>query len=267
MAAEKPINSEVHPILEFIAPKSFYVGRSSSYIYSFDEKFDTLSNSLLIKEYFRSHHPTKNDFINAIEYSLNTTLNSRFAYGLSKYLLELYPADYQINLLFAKSIKKLGITNSATAVLGRLISSFKDSMQIIKDYSNEMILEKTNATTFLKLYSINEEARAFINSTKSDSVSKAAVYLQLAKIFLLNGEYSAAEDMCARVENILRANPTLLKSIDAESYYYFGAVSSLYKDDIEKVIGYFFALVNLNRGFDDIFHLRRLMEWYIRGSK
>lgn len=267
MATELPINSEIHPLLEFIAPKSFYVGKSSSYVYSFDEKFDTLSNSLLIKDFVAGYHPNKNEFINAIEYNLNTNVNSRFAYGLSKYLRELYPTDYKTNLLFSKSFKKISIISSSPAVLEKLIILFPDSSQIIKDYNNEMILEKTNATTFLKLFSIKEEARAFIKTTKPDRVSMAAVYLQLAKIYLLNGEYSSAENLCARVEKILRENPSLINSIDAESYYYFGAVSALYRNDIEKVIGYFFALVNLNRNFDDIFHLRRLMAWQIRGGK
>ncbi|MCX6169604.1 MAG: fused MFS/spermidine synthase [Ignavibacteriales bacterium] len=267
MASESPINSEIHPLLEFIAPKSFYVGKSSSYVYSFDEKFDTLSNSLLIKDFVASYHPTKDDFINAIEYNLNTNVNNRFAYGLSKYLRELYPTDYKANLLYSKSFNKLGITNSSTAALEKLIVLFPDSAQIIKDYNNQEILEKTNATSFLKLYSIKEEASAFIKTTKPDSVSMVAVYLQLAKIYLLNGEYSSAENLCARVEKILRENPSLIKLIDTESYYYYGAVSALYRNDVEKVIGYFFALTNLNRNFDDIFHLRRLMAWQISGRR
>ncbi|MEW6702421.1 MAG: fused MFS/spermidine synthase, partial [Bacteroidota bacterium] len=48
MTSELPINSEIHPRLEFIAPKSFFIGKPSSYIYLFDEKFDTLSSGLLI---------------------------------------------------------------------------------------------------------------------------------------------------------------------------------------------------------------------------
>ena len=267
LSAEAPLNSEIHPLLEFIAPKSFYIGKSSSYVYSFDEKFDTLSNSLLIKNFVAVDPPNKDDIINAIEYNLNTNVNSRFAYGLSKYLRELYPTDYRTNLLFSKSFKKLGITNSSTAVLEKLIALFPDSAEIIKDYGNETILEKTNATTFLKLYSIKEEASAFIKTAKPDSVSKVAVYLQLSKIYLLNGEYSSAENLCARIEKILRDNPKLINSIDAENYYYLGAVSALYRNDIEKVVGYFFALTNLNRNFNDTFHLRRLMAWQIRENK
>ncbi|MHB8929467.1 MAG: fused MFS/spermidine synthase [Melioribacteraceae bacterium] len=267
MSAESPVNSEIHPLLEFIAPKSFYVGKSSSYVYSFDEKFDTLSNSILIKDFVAENHPNKDDIINAIEYNLNTNVNNRFAYGLSKYLRELYPTDYKTNLLFSKSFKKLGITNSSTAVLEKLIALFPDSAEIIKDYNNEAILEKTNATTFLKLYSIKDEASAFIKTAKPESVSRVAVYLQLARIYLLNGEYSSAEDLCARVEKILRDNPNLISSIDTENYYYLGAVSALYRNDIEKVLGYFVALTNLNRNFNDTFHLRRLMAWQIRRNK
>lgn len=261
MAADLPINSEIHPRLEFVAPKSFYVGKQSSYIYSFDEKFDTLSNGLFIKKYVKTLPPEKLNVVNAINYNLNTNVNIRYAFGLSKYLLELYPEDYTANILFSKSYKKLGLAISGAKTLEKLFSLFPDSAQVIKDYNNELVLEKTNATTFLKLFSLKKETDSFIKTTKPDGISLASVYLQLTKNYLQNSEYKAAEEMCARVEKIIRANPELIKSIDAESYYYLGAVTALHMSDFEKVIGYYMALTNLNRNYNDVFHLRRAMSW------
>lgn len=267
MAADKPINSEIHPILEFIAPKAFYVGKQSAYIYSFDEKFDTSSNSLLIKEFVKKFPPDKNNIINTVQYLHKTNVNARFAFGMSKYLLELYPRDYTANVLFSKSYKNLSLASSSTTTLENLISLFPDSAQVIKDYNNKLVLEKTNATTFMKLFSLKSEAGAFIRTTKRDSVSMIKVYLQLTKGFLQNSEYTAAGEMCARVEKIIRANPDMIKLIDAESYYYLGAVSALYMTDYEKVVGYYIALINLNRDYNDIFHLRRLMSWQTLQNK
>jgi hypothetical protein len=183
MATDQPVNSEIHPLLEFIAPKSFYVGKQSTYIYLFDEKFDTLSNGLFVKEYVKKYPPDKNNIVNTINYNLNKNVNSRFAFGLSKYLLEKYPVDYTTNLLFSKSYKKLGLASSGATTLEKLISLFPDSVQVIKDYNNESVLEKTNATTFMKLFSLRKEADAFIRTTKPDSIPWLVSIFSLLKDF------------------------------------------------------------------------------------
>ncbi|MFA7227500.1 MAG: fused MFS/spermidine synthase [Melioribacteraceae bacterium] len=267
MTSDLPVNSEIHPRLEFMAPKAFYIGRPSGYVYGFDEKFDTLSGGLFAKEFVKSFPPDKNTIASAIQYFLETKVNNRFAYGLSKYLQELYPADYSANTLLYRSIEGLPLLNRGSVLLKSLIDRFPDSTRIIKDFNNVLISEKTNASTYLKIYSIKEEAAAFIKTTKPDSVSKINVYLQLANGFLLNGEYREAAGMVFLVEKILRANPELIKSIDAENYYYLGAVSSLFENDYEKVIGYYVALVNLNRDYKDRFSLRRSMSWHTRQLK
>ncbi len=261
MAEEAPINSEIHPRLEFIAPKSFYIGKQSTYIYSFDEKFDTLSNSLFVKEYIKKFPPDKNQMINAINYNLNTNVNIRYAFGLSKHLIELYPKDYTANILYSKSYKKLGLASSGSTTFDKLISLFPDSVQVVKDFNNRVILENTNATTFLKTFSIKKEVDAFIKTTKPENIPLVNVYLQVAKDYLQNSEYDKAEEICMRVESIIRANPEIIKSIDAESYFYYGAVAALQMKDIERVIGYYSALINFNGNFNDIFHLRRLISW------
>jgi tetratricopeptide (TPR) repeat protein len=267
MTEEFPVNSEIHPLLEFMAPRSFYIGKPSGYVYGFDEKFDTLSGGIFLKEYAGLYPPDKKVMVSALHYLLKTKGNNRFACGLSKYLKELYPDDYEAAVLHLNSLANMPSANYDTGLLEKLFSLFPDSAAVIKDYNNWQISEKTNATTFLNLFSIKKEAAAFIKTTRPDSVSKMKVYLQLANGYLLNSEYKSAAEMCLRVEKILRADPGLIKSIDAEAYYYLGAVSGYYVNDYEKVIGYYIALINFNRNYHDRFSLRRLMSWQTRLAK
>ncbi len=261
MSNDNPINSELHPRLEFLAPKSFYIGKPSSYIYPFDEKFDTASGGLLVKELVKISPPGKSSLISAVEYFLKTNANGRYAYGLSSYLKELYPDDYNSNYLFAKSVENISSMNYRSPLFVKLTALFPDSARSAKDLGNALILEKTNATTFLKLFSINKEADAFLKTTNPDQLSKLKVYLQLTSAFLLNSEYVSAADLFSKAETALNASPDLAYQINGEEFLYLGAVVNMHAADYQKVISYYLALVNNNRNYSDRFHLRRMMSW------
>ena len=266
MAEDFPINSEKHPLLEFWAPKSFYVGQPSKFVYSFDEKFDTLSSGLYIKDFVKNNPPKKLELINTIKYCLDKSKNYRAAFGLSKFLKDADENDYQINLLHSYAIENLVINNPRQPILEKLVKRFPDSVQIKKDYSNALLKEKINATTFLRVYSIKSEAESFIKTTKPDSASMLSVYIQLAKAYLQNSEYDKVEEMIGLVENYLRNSPRLITGLAADDYLYAGAMVNLHKKDYEKVIGYYFALVNTNLNYENLFRLRRGVAWNLKNK-
>jgi len=264
MINNSPVNSEIHPRLEFLAPRAFFVGKPSNYIYSFDEKFDTLYSGLFIKEYAKKYPPQKNDLLNSVEYSLNVSNNYRFAFGISKYLRELFPNDYLSILLCSLAFEKLGIINARRSSLERMINLFPDSLQINKDYNNVLLNEKINSSTFMHIFSIENETNSFIKTTKPDSVSHLSVYIQLAKAFLQNSEILNAEKMLTFSENYLKLSPLLIKSVKADDFYYVGAMVNLYKKEYEKVFGYYLALINYNPNYENLFRLRRLVSWHLK---
>lgn len=267
MVSGFPINSEMHPRLEFLAPRAFFVGKPSNYIYSFDEKFDALYSGLFIKEYAKKYPPQKNDLLNSVEYSLNVSNNYRFAFGISKYLREFFPNDYLPNLLYSFAFEKLGIVNARYSSLEKMINLFPDSLQINKDFNNVLLNEKINSSSFLHIFSIENEANSFIGTTKPDSVSRLSVYIQLAKAFLQNSEILNAEKMLMFSENYLKHSPLLIKSVSADDFYYVGAMINLYKKEYEKVFGYYLALMNHNPNYENLLRLRRLVSWHLKTDR
>ena len=205
--------------------------------------------------------------LNAVEYSLNVSNNYRFAFGLSKYLKELFPNDYKTNLLYSFAYEKLGIINARYSSLEKMINLFPDSLQINKDYSNALLNEKSNASTFLHIFSIEKESNSFIGTTKPDSVSRLSVYIQLAKAFLQNSEILNAEKMLLFSENYLKSSPSLIKSVKADDFYYVGAMINLYKKEYEKVFGYYLALMNDNPNYENLFRLRKLVSWHLKTER
>jgi spermidine synthase/tetratricopeptide (TPR) repeat protein len=261
-----PINSETHPLLEFLAPRSFYVSRQSAFLYYLDEKFEKLSTGLYIKEFAAKNSVTKEELKNTIEYSLVTLKNYRAAFGLSKYALSLYPNDYELNILHSHSFEKLEIINARKSSLEKLVKLYPDSVQIIKDYNNILINEKINAVSFINIFSIEKEAELFLKTTSSDSVSQIKVFLQLADVFLKNSELDNAEKMLLSAENYLRKSPNLLSLIPAGDFYYLGSIINLYKKNYDRLLGYYTALINFNDKHEMLPSLRKLVAWDLKND-
>jgi len=266
IAENFPINSEAHPLLEFLAPRSFYVSRQSTFLYYLDEKFEKLSNGLYIKDYIAKNSISKEEFINTIDYSLITLKNYRSAYGLSKYALSLYPNDYALNVLYSQAFEKLEIINARKSSLEKLVKLYPDSVQIIKDYNNILINEKINAASFINIFSIEKEAAAFLKTTSSDSVSQIKVFIQLTDVFLKNSELDNAEKMLLSAETLLRKSPNLLSLIPAGEFYYLGSVINLYKKNYERLLGYYTALINFNDKHEMLPALRKLVAWDLKNE-
>lgn len=268
LVAQQPINSETKPVLEFLAPRALYAGNRSTYIYSADEKFDTLNlHGLLVKDFVNQTKPSKAELIDVINYNLDRTNNFKFAYGLSRYLSELYPNDYLANLLKARSLEKLTLNNLRSYTLEKLVREYPDSVQIVKDYNNSLLLKNLNSTTFLHIFSIENQARVFLKTTAQDSLSQIKVYSQLAKAYFENSEFDKAEELCDRTERYIMQSPHLLKGFDPGDFFYVYAMLNLYKQNYAKVYIYYLSLINRNEKYVDLFRLRGLVAWQLEQDK
>jgi spermidine synthase len=264
MSGNQPLNTETHPLLEFLAPRSFYVGKQSSFIYKYDEKFDTLSNSLLVKDFAKSQVVQKNEIIDAVKYNLKYSYNYRYCFGLTRYLKEIYPDDYETNYYYAVALEKLGLLNQTTPILEKLSFSYPDSIQNKIKYYNALILEKINATTFIKSFSIKDEVNFIISSTPKDSVKVIKTLSGYAVIYQKNSDYKNAQSLCDRVEQYSLNNKNLLKYINLEEFFYTGVIANLYENNYEKVYSYYLALINSPTTTDNLIRMRRLLSWWVK---
>ncbi len=266
MSSGSPINTEIHPTLEFLAPESFFIGRPSTYPSDFDEKFDTLSSGLLIKDFIKHNIPTKNDVINAFNYQLNELKNYRFSYGLARYLNNLHPGDETSERTLLTILSAINIESPRKPILNKLIEQSPDSLQYIKDYNNILLNENMNATSFLKIFSIDNQASAFIKNTKPDSVSILSVYIQLAKAYYENSEFPQSKKLIQRSEKMLAADTSLIRNpkVSMDDYFFVHSILSWYDNDPEAVFVNYLALINHNPSYYNLFKLRRLVSWGLK---
>lgn len=261
------INTEIHPILEFAAPRSFYVGLTSNLIYHFDEKFDAYDNRLLLADYINVYPPSDDEIMNAAEYHYITTLNKRFTYGLTKTLLENGNSDFTPRHFYLKSLNAMNLDSYKKNALLKLMSEHPDSTNYKRDYLNIVVKENVNATNMLNVFSIEEESDQFIEITADDSVSMGKLYIQLARNYLLNSEIDLAEIYCGKAVELIDDYPDIIDEIPlAELYYNYAVVNSL-KNNFELTFEYYYKLLNTNSGFDRLPILRRLVAWKLAEAK
>jgi spermidine synthase/MFS family permease len=246
IAESKFINTETHPILEFIAPKSFYLEQTSKLVYQHDERFSPLAKNLLVSRYVDMVVPTADEIYSAASYQFDRAKNNRLSYGLTKYLLTKTPNDYLANTLNFDAAEKIFMTLTRSSLLEKIMNLFPDSQKVVYEYANEKIKENVNASTFLKIFSIDEFAKMIGRVANKDTVTIAKMNIQLASVYLQNGEWQKADSLCSIVDKILTLNPNIGKSIPADEYAFVYSTTSMIKNDFRKSIEYAMALTLLN---------------------
>ncbi|MFC2140052.1 fused MFS/spermidine synthase, partial [Bacteroidota bacterium] len=190
------LNSELHPLLEFIAPKSFYISQTSTLVYQYDEKFDTLGNKLFVYDYVKDYTPSFEELKNSALHHYNTSKNFRFAFGLTDYLLKNNYDDYDTKMLYTDVFNKLQIDDPRKYHYEKILDQYPDSTQLIHDYLNMKILETVNSTNFYNVNSLKSLSERYIASSSDDSLKMAKLYIQLARNYMLNSELEYAYQMC-----------------------------------------------------------------------
>ncbi len=263
----KPINSELHPLLEFSAPRSFYIGSTSGLIYKYDERFDTLDNQLIVYDYIKHFIPSTAELISTAYYHYNTTRNLRFSYGLLMQVLDKGNTGYDTQMLYANVYNELQIDNPKKYYFEKMLRTFPDSTELLYSYLNMKVLERINATNFLYISSIRDLSDKFISLFKRDPVRKAGLYIQLASNYLLNSELEHTRELCERTAKLIEENPDIVNQLPLDEFYYTYAIAGYYLDIPEITFEYYYKLVNQNSSFDKLPILRKLVAWRFRGNE
>jgi len=264
---DKQINSERKPILEFLAPIAFYKGNSSIIVYQNDEKFDTLHKELLVKKFVKGNKISDEFILKTIRYHFSKSLNYRFAYGLSNYLLKRDNSNHEIAELKFQIQEKLNIFKYNTKDLFILSSQNKSSIKLSNMFANQMLTEKLNTSNFIMINDLSDVEKIFLQNHKSEKLADVKFYSSLASVFLKNSNPQKAIEYCYKVEQILKDNPDLIDKVDLSEFYYTFAASALYLDNYQKVIEYFIQLINYNQSYPPKKFLSKRIEWKVKEEK
>jgi len=258
------VNSELHPRLEFEAPKSFYLNQISTVTYKNDERLKTTTNHLLVRDYLQTHEPSIPDLTSALAFHFNETNNYRLSYGIAKILLEKNSEDYHAAITLINSAQKLGMNNLRLAELEKLRRQFPDSPLVAQNYAYDKITEAIYAASFLKNYPIDEFVEQIVTAAKKDSVSQIKAFANLANLYLENSQPQQAFEMAERVSHLLDGNKELGKHIPLADFCYTYSASSAYTLHYKTAIEYLMGLTMLNRRHPKKEMLGRMIKWRMK---
>jgi spermidine synthase len=261
LAREEPINSEQKPILEFLAPRSQFLQFHSNFVFTKDEKLDTLKKGLFIKNYIKGNVPTKEDLIDAAYYHRNVTRNYQFSYGLTKYLESESLNNYDSDRLLAITYKDLPFGHMNAKMFEDLVNKYPESTSIQQEYLNAVLSDTRIATTFLKIFSLEEITNKFIKVTSGNEDAMPRVYLQLAESLLNNSEVNLALDICEKLENLLKQNKQLVKMFPLDRFYYTYAVILSHLNHTNKYSAIYSHLLKNYPDSPMTLLLKRRVEW------
>lgn len=257
------INREGHPLLEFLAPRAFYLGETAFSIYGFDEKLDTLSNGLFIKDYAKTFPLTRDEILSAANLHFDQTNNYRFSYALTNFIPPT-AQNYESKYLSILSEQKLGISSSGVMGLHEILGAYPDSIQIIFDYYNALISKKLNQSSFLKVYDIKEYTNKLLENLSANPVSIATNKIKIAKLFFQNSQFQEAFNMCVEVDSMLSNSPDLGKAIPIDDYCYVYSMSSLYLQKYDMAFSYLISLITINNNYYLKDYALRKVDWRMK---
>jgi len=266
IASSKRLNTQLKPQLEFLAPKSFFIGKTSMLVYNYDGRFDTLNN-ILLKDYLNRVKVTSEEIFSASEYHLSKSKNYRLSYAFARNLTEQKQSSYVSNVLLMEAKEKLLIDKNNRSELETLLRIFPDSAVLLNKYANHILNENLNATSLLKIFKLSEVEKIFLKAVHQDTLSKVRLYIQLASVFLKNSELNKSMEYCKKAENILKDRVDLLGQVPLSELYYAYAAVSMYLNNYEKVVEYFMQLINADPNHPQKENLRRKLEWRLKSEK
>jgi len=266
MSNNKPVNSEVHPSLEFLAPEAFYLSSTTTYLYQYDERLDTVSRGLFIKDYIKQNRVSIPEIQNAITYHTQKTKVTRLAYGLAKHLNEIDTKSSLSRKLLLEAKESFMLDKNLHWLLEKAHTSFPLSKEIEMEYLNSDINERINSTTFFRVFSLEKTARRLLLLHDKDSVSQTRINIQLAKSCFFNGEYELAYKYISTAEQYILNNVSMKNKLNIDDYLFVNSMISLYRKDNEKLFVNYMALTNKNPNYSHLNLVRRSTQWYLKSG-
>lgn len=235
-------NSELHPKLEFLAPKSFYLGKTSTIILLRDEKLYKYGNDLYVYKYLDELNPDVNDVVNAAQFHLNKTRNNNFAYGLTKYYIEKGYNNYELARINYLANKRFG-NHFPELGFAKLLNEFSDSMFVRKEEMDREVREHQLATSFLKTYSIEPIIKDYLKTKIEDKPEvKVSRIENLINLLMNNGELGMADSLNLELKKMFKVNRDLSSKINLRRYLFNSCRLSLHNRRDMEFLGDFKAM-------------------------
>ena len=87
--------------------------------------------------------------------------------------------------------------------LEKALNQLPDAKVLKRFYSNQMLIKTLNSSSFMRIYSLENIEKIYLQTLSTDTVKLISSYQTLAFSFLKNSEPTKALKYCELIENII----------------------------------------------------------------
>ena len=220
------INSETHPLLEFQAPRSYFIHNWSTLVENADQRANLPDDALLIQKYLNGRPPNHEEVKDALSYFYSIAGNVNLSHALSRYALERWGADFVARHREIRTAEALGLDRGTTEALQDLHRRNPDSTYLVSEYIDHEWKAIRAARSFLKRFPADPVIREMEILGGGVGHLTPATEARIAEIYFEDGDLNAADSVCNRL--LQNTSPGDLMKADwaGRTLYIAGTISA-----------------------------------------
>ncbi|MBI1748918.1 MAG: fused MFS/spermidine synthase [Acidobacteria bacterium] len=203
---QSEVNRDDRPLLEYRAPRAFYLGVSSNLIYRSDLRFGA-RNDLFLSQYMAKHPLTTAAYRNLLRFFRNEhTRNDRLAYSICERLAQDNPEDPEIKLTLANLSFMRGRQERALALLQGAVHEAAPSVALMEQYADLNFGFQIPLDSLFNKQDLRETVQ-YLRRCLESSTDKDRYLIKLAQTYHAMERYREALPLLLGAEQFRQAAP------------------------------------------------------------
>ena len=187
------LNEDLFPILEYEAPRAFFLGSGSTLLSRFDARQKPLGeSSLYIREYFKDRRLTSRDFQSLIQYQADHGSATSVYEGLLKAWLDHYPQEPKARWAWVEWYDKKGEKEKAEEMLTGLLAESPNEVKYLEKAADLAYHAYTRQRSFLTSVSYEPVLSLYERCLVLSREGQDRIYQKMAAVYHEAGLYGEA---------------------------------------------------------------------------
>jgi len=203
-AGNGPVNEDVFPVLEYEAPKAFFLGHLSHFLDQFDERRHATNRSLFFSRYRADHSLNAEEAKDIANYHFKTSAPD-WARPFVEVWMRQSPNDPEAWWASVRLEANRGNKQVALQELSRLISMQPDRREYVELAARLAAEEFADSQSFINPASPDKALTYLSRLAAFDLDGKDKVFQRMAEIYAASGNYGSAADFFDRAATFAQA--------------------------------------------------------------
>lgn len=211
LTMESEVNRDDRPLLEYRAPRAFYLGENSNLVSRSDLRFSA-RNDLFLSQYMKDHPLTAETYRNLLRlFREDRTRNDRLAYSICERLAQEDPSDPEVRLTLANLSASRGRPERALALLQSAMSETGSTVPLMEQYADLTFSRQLPLDSVFNKQNLDETVR-YLQRCLKVSGEKDRYLIKLAQTYQAMELYREALSLLLTAEQTRHSSPAPARS-------------------------------------------------------